>query len=419
VQKPRDEEPQLEEIEPLPTITETADARGLDNEHSDNFRFLLYDAAFGATFASQLRLFLAVTEVVAELNAGIFRKCGDGPASKPECKPWKLVLPPWCSAVHWYSDTSGMNWRKLFSYAGASGKEVPMIEYSDVKGTLGVVDLMVLPAVAPHGAEGKAGSRTGPFAGFVESLERCQEASGGQQVVPQFSSAAKGRRHVVYSGYCDGDCPIADVRCGYLREASRAAVVEMVRAVPPKKRSVLLKHLDAVGLPYTGQFQAALVPAPGLATVARGFVERALGELPFLGVHLRRNEFVRQHPDKTPSASAAAARLNYLLKKKGLEQVFVATDALPDFREALRRLVRAPLYYFAPDDGAPELNHKGKEEVVCLYTLAKAKHFIGTAEASFSAVVRGERTRLGLTSKASEVFCSGLSDATAERRCNE
>lgn len=195
--------------------------------------------------------------------------------------------------------------------------------------------------------------------------------------------------------------------------------MELVRAVPTKKRSVLLKHLNVVGLPNTGKFQAALVPAAGLASAARGFVERALGELPFLGVHLRRNEFVRQHPDQTPSASAAAARLNYILKKKSLEQVFVATDALPDFREELRRLVRAPLYYFAPDDGAPELNHKGKDEVVCLYTLGKAKHFIGTAGSSFSAVVRGERTRLGLAAKASEVFCSGLTGDTAERRCNE
>lgn len=312
-----------------------------------------------------------------------------------------------------------MHWRELFAYSSSLGKEVPAIEYSDIKNTLGVVDLMVLPAVAPHGAEGKAGSRTGPFAGFVDSLERCQEASRGQQVVPQFGKGAKGRSHVVYSGYCDGDCPIAEMRCGFLREASRVAVVDMVRAVPSKTRSVLLKHLDAANLPFAGQFQAALSPAFPLMTVASNFVDRALGPLSFLGAHLRRNEFVRQYPENAPCASAAAARLNFVLKKRGLEQVFVATDARPDFREELRRLVRAPLYYFAPDDGAPDLQHQGKEEVVSLYVLAKAKHFIGTAESSFSAVVRAERTHLGLPSKTSEVFCSGITEYTAQRRCNE
>merc|ERR1712232_490893 len=264
---------------------------------------------------------------------------------------------------------------------------------------------------------GNAGSRTGPFGGFVESLDQCEKVSMGQQVVPQW--AANGRRHVVYSGYCDGDCPVAESRCGYLRESSRAAVVEMVKAVPAKKRSILLKHLDAVSLTVEGRFQAALAPAAALVTAARGFVERALGSLPFLGVYLRRNEFARNHPDQAPSANGATTRLNYILKKRGLEQVFVATDARPEFREEFRSLVRVPLYYFAVDDGAPELHHPGKDEVVCLYALAKAQHFIGTAEAAFSRVVRDERARLGLASKSSEVFCSNITDDTAEKRCDE
>merc|ERR1711953_1349474 len=97
-------------------------------------------------------------------------------------------------------------------------------------------------------------------------------------------------------------------------------------------------------------------------------------------------------------------RLNVLLKSYNLEQVFVYTDGRPSFRDELRSLVKAPLYYFDEDDGAPTMNHAGQTEVVCLQLLAEGRAFIGTQNSAFSTAVRRERAHLGVAKSMTEVF---------------
>lgn len=112
------------------------------------------------------------------------------------------------------------------------------------------------------------------------------------------------------------------------------------------------------------------------------------------------------------------AKLNFLVKEKALDQVFVATDARRDFRESLRRGVKAPLYFFSKDDGAAVPSHKGKEAVTVLRVLARARHFIGSSKSAFTKWARRERRRLGQPENSStEVFCDSLTLSVVDRSC--
>jgi len=196
-----------------------------------------------------------------------------------------------------------------------------------------------------------------------------------------------------------------------------AAAMEMISSTSRGSSAILLSHVNNVGFSVPSKRQAALRPSMRLKRIGERFRKRTLGGLPFLGVHLRRNEFLRLHPESVPSAAAAAARLNHLLRSHGLEQVFVATDGRRSFCEELRALVEAPLYYFAPDDGGQDMDHAGYQDIITLQILAEASVFVGTSKSAFSAVVHRERSFRGTRKARSEVFCGNLTEASAERRC--
>lgn len=48
---------------------------------------------------------------------------------------------------------------------------------------------------------------------------------------------------------------------------------------------------------------------------------------PYLGVHLRRKDFIWGHREDVPSLKGAVKKIRSLMKKHKLEKVFMATDA--------------------------------------------------------------------------------------------
>lgn len=49
---------------------------------------------------------------------------------------------------------------------------------------------------------------------------------------------------------------------------------------------------------------------------------------PYLAVHLRRKDFIWGHREDVPSLEGAVKKIRSLMKKHGLDRVFVATDAV-------------------------------------------------------------------------------------------
>lgn len=54
---------------------------------------------------------------------------------------------------------------------------------------------------------------------------------------------------------------------------------------------------------------------------------------PYLGVHLRRRDFIWGHREDVPSLQGAVKKIHSLLKMLKLEKVFVATDAVEEGRQ--------------------------------------------------------------------------------------
>jgi len=302
-----------------------------------------------------------------------------------------------------------MRWGELYDVNGFQDNvSVPLAEFEDANTKLRKLDITaILPAVQKSDSQAIA---------WTQQLQDCADADARVKVPQMYNIDGKKKRSIVYGGYCDADLQVVDAQCAILRKRSKQSVVKMVESLK-STQPVLIKHIDAIDLHFKCNQQPRLRPQSGLLKIAQRFIKKNFGSMPYLAVHLRRNEFVRKHPTLTPEVTAAAARINRMLKQYRLEQVFVATDARPAYQDELRRLVKAPLYYFAPDDGAPDLQHKGKEEVVVAQILAKAQQFIGTSSCPFSAAVACERDHLGMLHKTSQVFCASLNSSASEREC--
>ena len=50
----------------------------------------------------------------------------------------------------------------------------------------------------------------------------------------------------------------------------------------------------------------------------------------YLGVHLRRMDFVRSHGDVAPSVTGIVNQLKQILKEQKLNKVFIATDGISE-----------------------------------------------------------------------------------------
>lgn len=56
---------------------------------------------------------------------------------------------------------------------------------------------------------------------------------------------------------------------------------------------------------------------------------------PYLGVHLRRKDFIWGHREDVPSLQGAVKKIRSLLEMHKLEKVFVATDAVEEGRQII------------------------------------------------------------------------------------
>lgn len=57
---------------------------------------------------------------------------------------------------------------------------------------------------------------------------------------------------------------------------------------------------------------------------------------PYLGVHLRRKDFIWGHREDVPSLKGAVKKIRSLMKKLKLEKVFIATDAEDEGKVAVQ-----------------------------------------------------------------------------------
>eukprot|EP00434_Breviolum_minutum_P002023 symbB.v1.2.001786.t1/scaffold95.1/size600632/34 len=291
----------------ITTTTTTTERQKAPAANIPAFRQLLYDTRVFVDFLTQVEVFFVAVELVRRLNLLVQETCTGSDAAGDACRPWSLVLPPWCFVPLWYVEPSNTTrWEALFDMEKLPS-EVHVQEFSKQR-----VDLGVVPVEIGSRQASKMKDGLGDFLGFTKDMQMCD--ANGQQA----PEAGSTRGSVVYAGYCDSDITVNSLKCGVL-EGGFQALVNLVQSASKRSSSILLKHLDGLQLHKVEGFAAglpALTPSRALQRSAELFRESsaALGSLPYLAVHLDTHDIAHKDQGLLLRGVAAEGLLSFFFQ---------------------------------------------------------------------------------------------------------
>ncbi|XP_011809628.1 PREDICTED: GDP-fucose protein O-fucosyltransferase 2 [Colobus angolensis palliatus] len=169
-----------------------------------------------------------------------------------------------------------------------------------------------------------------------------------------------------------------------------------------RRSMVFARHLREVGDEFRSRHlnstdDADRIPFQEDWTKMKVKLGSALGG-PYLGVHLRRKDFIWGHREDVPSLEGAVRKIRSLMKIHRLDKVFVATDAVRKEYEELKKLL-PEMVRFEPTWEELELYKDGGVAIIDQWICSHARFFIGTSVSTFSFRIHEEREILGLDPK--------------------
>ncbi|CAJ1381098.1 unnamed protein product [Effrenium voratum] len=399
-----------------------------DQLTSKSERFLLYDVKPGEGFNLQREVFPRVAWVVAQVNTALQKLCaGSGGASSTSsgCGRWSLVLPPWCRLAHWRSSSEEhVPWARFFDAEKLKSGNVTVLEFHEFVQKAGgpLVDLVVSTSTErlPAGKMRSKPRKSGGFYGFARTAESCFKPNGlkppRQEWLPE-----EQRWRVTYSGNCAEGVAAIDHRCAVLADSSSRDWVDLVLvSMREGVRSVLLKAADSVGPPAKEEMdalglRAAMVFARPLRDLGERYMREVLRGRPFLAVHIRRTDFLYAREKTTPKPEEIGNQLELAMADFKVDQVYVATDAVSEVREALKELRGKVLFLEDMPEVASEAGLlEGEVAAIEMWIAARAAAFLGTQESRFTMHIQQERAWLGQSFASSN---RELCKAMARGRC--
>ncbi|KAM8816553.1 GDP-fucose protein O-fucosyltransferase 2 isoform 2-T2 [Rhynchonycteris naso] len=290
---------------------------------------------------------------------------------------WVLVLPPWGRLYHWQSPDIHqvrIPWSDFFDLPSLN-RNIPVIEYEQF--------------IAESG---------GPFIDQVYVLQ----------------SYAEGWKEGTWEEKID-DRPCIDplLYSQDKHEYYRSVMLDRAENLlhdhyggkeywDTRRSMVFAKHLRAVGDEFRSKYlnstnEADRTPHKEDWTKMKVKLGSSLGG-PYLGVHLRRKDFIWGHREDVPSLDGAVKKIRSLMKTHGLDKVFVATDAVRTEYEELKNLL-PEMVRFEPTWEELELYKDGGVAIIDQWVCSHARFFIGTSVSTFSFRIHEEREILGLDPK--------------------
>lgn len=141
---------------------------------------------------------------------------------------------------------------------------------------------------------------------------------------------------------------------------------------------------------------------------------QALGG-PYLGIHLRRRDYVTARPKHVPSLEHAARQVCHHLNRLNLSLVFIATDTdeseineLRQHASQICQISTQQILTYRPTEKVLEKILDGGKAIVDQWICAHARYFIGSYESTFSFRIQEDREILGFST-----------DSTFNRLCGD
>ncbi|KAF4020674.1 hypothetical protein G4228_012856 [Cervus hanglu yarkandensis] len=320
---------------------------------------------------------------------------------------WVLVLPPWGRLYHWQSPDIHqvrIPWSDFFDLPSLN-RNIPVIEYEQFIAESGgpfIDQVYVLQGYAE-------GWKEGAWEEKIDSRPCIEPPLYSQDKHEYYRSVMLDRAENLLHDHYGGK--------EYWDTRRSMVFARHLRAVGDEFRSRYLNSTDvADGIPFEEDWTRMKVK-----------LGSSLGG-PYLGVHLRRKDFIWGHREDVPSLDGAVRKIRSLMKAHQLDKVFVATDAVrkelwvcaclcdtplgcvnplrppltgplaPTELEELRRLL-PEMVRFEPTWEELELYKDGGVAIVDQWICAHARFFIGTSVSTFSFRIHEEREILGLDPK--------------------
>ncbi|KAF5903387.1 GDP-fucose protein O-fucosyltransferase 2 isoform X1, partial [Clarias magur] len=301
---------------------------------------------------------------------------------------WVLVLPPWGRLYHWQSadvHQAQIPWAEFFSIDSLQAN-IPVIEYEEFIAESGgpfIEQVLVLQNYAEGWKEGtweekvderpcidrlmynkdKQGYYRGWFWGYEETRAlnvTCLSAQGHASVLAPYlqenvtaTSVMLDRAETVLHDHYAGK--------DYWNTRRSMIFARHLRALGDQFRANYLNSTDEQDhTPYSEDW-----------TQMRAKLGTAKGG-PYLGVHLRRKDFIWGHREDVPSLKAAVKKIRSLMKKHKLEKVFIATDADDEEVLKLKKLLPEMVRY-EPSREELELLKDGGVAIIDQWICAHAR----------------------------------------------
>ncbi|XP_078536684.1 GDP-fucose protein O-fucosyltransferase 2 [Lissotriton helveticus] len=327
---------------------------------------------------------------------------------------WVLVLPPWGRLYHWQSPDIHqirIPWSEFFDLYSLN-ENVPVIEYEQFLEEAGgpfIEQVYVLQGYAE---------------GWKEGI--WEEKVDARPCIDQLMYSADKNGH--YRGWFWGYEETRGLNVSCLSVQGSASIMAPVLLQNTSARSVMVdraenllhdhyggkdywntrrsmvfaKHLRVVGDEFRAKYLDSnddmdKTPYNEVWKEMKVKLGSAIGG-PYLGVHLRRKDFIWGHRTDVPSLQGAAKTIKALLEKHNLKKVFVATDADSDDVEQLKKLL-PEMVRFEPTWEELELYKDGGVAIIDQWICAHARYFIGTSVSTFSFRIYEEREILGMDPK--------------------
>ncbi|KAM6080290.1 LOW QUALITY PROTEIN: GDP-fucose protein O-fucosyltransferase 2 [Theristicus caerulescens] len=327
---------------------------------------------------------------------------------------WVLVLPPWGRLYHWQSPNIlqvRIPWSEFFDLPSLN-RNIPVIEYEQFLAESGgpfIEQIYVLQGYAEGWKEGT----------WEEKIDE-------RPCIDQLMYSKD--KHEYYRGWFWGYEETRGLNVSCLSVQGSASIVAPILLKNTSAQSVMLdraenllhdhyggkdywntrrsmvfaKHLRVVGDEFRNKYLQSTDEADRTHykedwTQMKVKTGTALGG-PYLGVHLRRKDFIWGHREDVPSLQGAVKKIQSLLEMLKLEKVFVATDAVEEEIESLKKLL-PEMVRFEPSWEELELYKDGGLAVIDQWICAHARYFIGTSVSTFSFRIHEEREILGFDPK--------------------